>query len=222
VALVANERDSAPQITPSVGGGLQQTHYKLSRGENSDVVISIQAKDSGEAADFRRSRFAGSREPQRFARWLQEQFPGAQLVGEPKLQLVPSRDPTIIEIEGSVAASALASSGGITVYPGRQEWLARMVPAGERSGPLAVANRPDVAWTLSVELGRPPLVEPEGAAIETPFGSLRIEVETDSTGYEIEGFFHLESGLVAAEDVPELREFLVTVERRLQRRVEAP
>jgi hypothetical protein len=167
-------------------------------------------------------RFAGSRETQRFARWLQEQFPGAELVGEPRLRVVPSRDPTVIEIDGSVASSLLASSGGITLYPEVVEWSTGPVPAGDRSGPLMMATRPDLAWTLEVELGRPPGSLPEEVALETPHGTLRVEVEERSTGYRIEGFLHLVPGLVAANEVAGLREFLVEVQRIMDRRVETP
>jgi hypothetical protein len=38
----------------------------------------------------------------------------------------------------------------------------------------------------------------------------------------MDGRLHFESGLVEAEDVDELREFLVAVERHLGRRLEAP
>ncbi len=220
--LVVDGRSSGPRTTPVVGGGLQQLHYELARGDDGRVRISIRAEDTGEAADRRRVRFAGSRESQRFARWLQGQFPGAELVGEPRLQLVPSRDPTVIEIEGVAAASVLASAGGITLFPGNPEWSAGLVPSGDRVGPLMVATRPDLAWTLEVELGRPPTTLPEDVALETAFGALRVEVEAEATGYRVEGMLHLVPGLVESVDVARLREFLVEAERVLERRVEAP
>ena len=64
--------------------------------------------------------------------------------------------PTVVEIEGTIARSALASGGGIRTYPGNLEWAARMVPGGTRYGPLKVAVRPDLEWSLEVDLGRPP------------------------------------------------------------------
>jgi tetratricopeptide (TPR) repeat protein len=221
-AMVINGLDSRPETTPLVGAGLHQGHYTLARQDDGAVSITIRTEDTGEAADARRGRFAGSREPQRFARWLQESFPGAQLVGDPKLQLIPSKDPAIIEIEGVVASSSLAGMGGLRLYPGALEWSSRLVPSDDRAGPLVVAARPDIAWTLSVDLGRPPESVPEGFDLETEFGELRVETEAGSTGYRVEGYFHLEPGVLQAEQVPALREFLVTAERRLQRRVETP
>jgi len=222
LVLVVDGPQSRPQTTPVVGGGLASSHFVLRPEGDGNVELSIRSEDTGEAADRRRARFAGSRDPQRFARWLQEQFPGAQLTREPKLQLVPGRDPTIMEVKGAVARSALKSSGGIQVFPGRLGWAASMMPGGERHGPLMVAVRPDLEWTVDVDLGRPPTDLPDSVELETPFGSLRIEILEESKGYRVDGFLHLEPGLVAAEDVGDLREFLIAVERHLGRRLESP
>jgi hypothetical protein len=222
LVLVIDGPESAPQVSPSPGAGRSTSRVVLSPGDGSDVEITIESRDTGEAADIRRARFAGSRDPQLFARWLQEQFPGAQLTGEPRFQLPPSRDPTVVEIEGRVPRSALASSGGIRTYPGTLEWAARMVPGGERHGPLMIVVRPELEWTLEVDLGRPPKTLPEEVELDTAFGSLRITPMVDSDGYQVEGSLRFESGLVAAENVDRLRQFLVAVERHLGRRLEAP
>jgi hypothetical protein len=220
--LVIDGPQSRPRVSPTVGAGLAHIRFAIKPGDGSDVAITIEARDTGEAADLRRARFAGSRDPQRFARWLQQQFPGAELVGEPRLRLVPGRDPTIVEVDGTVSRSALSSSGGIRAFPGNLEWTARMVPGGARFGPLKITARPDLEWSLEVDLGRPPEALPAEVVIEGRFGSLRITPQPLSGGYRIDGSLSFEPGLVAAEDVGELREFLVTVERHLGRKLEAP
>ena len=222
VVLVVDGAQSRLQSTPAAGGGLARSRFSLSPGEEGAVKLVIRVDDTGEAADLRRARFAGSREDQRVSRWLQELFPGAQLTGKPKLQLRPGRDPTIMEIEGTVARSALESSGGIRVFPGSLEWAASMVPGGTRHGPLMVAVRPDLEWTLDVDLGRPPGSLPEAVDLDTPFGLLHVEMHAQAQGYRVEGLLHLEPGLVEAGDVLDLREFLVAVERHLERRLESP
>jgi len=82
--------------------------------------------------------------------------------------------------------------------------------------------RPDLEWTVEVVLGRPPADLPDAVEMETPFGSLRIDYRAKNKGYHVEGFLHLEPGLVEAEDVGDLREFLIAVERHLGRRLESP
>ena len=220
--LVVDGSQSQPQFSPLVGAGRTSIRFDLGPGDDSDVAIKIETRDTGEAADLRRVRFAGSRDPQRFARWLQELFPGAQLTGEPTMQLVPGRDPTIVEIEGTISKTALASGGGVGTYPGTLEWAARMVPGGTRHGPLKINVRPDLEWSLKVDLGRPPRTMPAEVELNTPFGSLLITPKSLSNGYQVDGLLHFEPGLYAAEDVGGLREFLVTVERHLERRLEAP
>jgi transglutaminase-like putative cysteine protease len=220
--LVVDGSQSRPRLSPVVGAGKTNIRFALEPGGGSDVAITIETRDTGEAADVQRARFAGSRDPQRFARWLQELFPGARLTGEPKMQLVPGRDPTIVEIQGKISKSALASGGGVGTYPGELERAARMVPGGARHGPLKIGVRPDLQWSLEVDLGRPPKTMPAEVELNTPFGSLSIKAKSLSNGYRVDGLLHLEPGLYAAEDVSGLREFLVTVERHLERRLEAP
>jgi hypothetical protein len=220
--LVIDGKESRPRFSPIVGAGVSRSRFALRPGVDDTVMIKIETQDTGEAADARRLRFAGSRDPQRFARWLQEQFPGAQLTGEPVLQVVPSRDPTLIEIEGTIARSALASAGGVRTYPGNLEWAARMVPGGTRHGPLQVNVRPELEWVLEVDLGRPPTTLPAEVQLDSPFGALRISSKELPSGYRVDGKLSFEPGLVAAARVGELREFLVAVERHLGRRLEAP
>jgi len=221
VLVVAGSK-SRPQFSPTVGAGKTNIRFTLEPGDDSDVAIMIESRDTGEAADRRRGRFAGSRDPQRFARWLQELFPGAQLTGEPTMQLVPGRDPTIVEIEGSISKTALASGGGVGTYPGKLGWAARMVPGGTRHGPLKINIRPDLEWSLEVDLGRPPKTQPATVELNTPFGSLHIESKSLNNGYRVNGSLHFEPGTFDAEEVGGLREFLVTVERHLEKRLEAP
>jgi len=143
-------------------------------------------------------------------------------VGEPVAQVFPSRDPTLIDVKGSITRSALASSGGIPVYPGELEWKASSVPGGDRRGPLMIVVKPDVQWTLEVDLGRPPRSLPESSELDTPFGQLRLRFEGNDSGYRVEGFLHLTPGLLAADEVDGLRTFLVTIERLLGRKLESP
>jgi len=222
VVLVIDGSGSNLETSPVVGGGLSQTEFTLRTSGDGMVEITIHTRDTGDAADYRRVRFAGSREPMRFARWLQEQFPGAELIGEPELHLIPNRDPTIVTIEGTVARSALASAGGIRCYPGTREWNAMKVPGGARFGPLMMVAVPDLEWTLEVDLGRPPKTLPQKVDLDTDYGALRIEFEAASTGYSVKGKLHLEPGLIAAGDVARLREFLIAVERNLDRPLESP
>jgi hypothetical protein len=213
---------SHPQFTPTVGAGQSIVRFTLAPTDASNVKITIESRDTGAAADMYRSRFAGSRDPQRFARWLQEQFPGAQFVADSMTQLVPSRDPTILEIEGTIAKTALASGGGVQTYPGKLDWAARMVPGGTRHGPMKIMVRPDLEWTLEVDLERPPKNLPAEVDLETPYGSLRITPNAKSDGYLVTGHLRFEPGMVEADDVDELRQFLVAVERHLRKRLEAP
>ncbi|MFV2071635.1 MAG: DUF3857 domain-containing protein [Thermoanaerobaculales bacterium] len=222
VVLVVEDRLSRLQTSPVEGGGLARSRYVLRIGAGDQVELAVHAEDTGEAADIRRARFAGSQEPVRLARWLQVQFPGAELTGEPKLQLVPGQDPTIVEIEGTIPRSALASGGGVRTFPGVLEWSASGVPGGRRHGPLTLAVRPDLEWTLEVELGRVPNSLPSPVDLQTRFGSLRLDARVVDLGYRMDGYLRFEPGLVPAEDVAELREFLIAVERHLGRRLESP
>jgi hypothetical protein len=220
--LVVDGPESAPQITPSPGGGLARSRYRLGQSRDGKVEIEVRIEDTGEAADRRRIQFAGTHDPRRFARWLQSQFPGPALVGEPKLQLVPSRDPAIVDLDGVVSRSALLAAGGIQTFPGEFEWVSRLVPGAERKGPLLVPVTPDLEWSLAVDLGRPPRSLPESVDLHTRFGSLSLAYEIEDEGYSVDGSFRLRPGLIEASEGTELREFLVTVERQLGRRLEVP
>jgi hypothetical protein len=222
LVLVVDGRQSRPQSTPVVGVGQTRASYVLRRLEGDRVEVTVRSEDTGDAADARRARFAGSREPLRFARWLQEQFPGAQLAAEPKSQIFPGRDPTFIEVRGSLGRTALQSSGGVRVFPGELGWSSSAMPGGARHGPLVAAMHPELQWTLEAELGRPPAELPPSLDLETPFGSLRLDFSAEDSGYRVEGRLRLVGGLVAADEVAALRDFLVTVERHLGRRLESP
>jgi tetratricopeptide (TPR) repeat protein len=222
VAMVVDGPSSFLQTTPVVGAGLTSLRYRVANAVDDRVDIDVRSEDSGDSADMRRARFAGSRENERFARWFRGQFPGVQVVGDPVAQVFPSRDPTLIEVKGSISRSALASGGGIPVFPGELEWKASSVPGGERHGPLMIVVKPDLEWSLEVDLGRPPKDLPESSELETPFGDLRLDISGNDSGYRVEGFLHLAPGLLAADQVEGLRQFLITIERRLSRRLEAP
>ncbi len=85
-----------------------------------------------------------------------------------------------------------------------------------------VPVRPDLEWEVVIDLGRPPSELPAPVDLETQFGSLRIEVDARETGFRVKGRLHFEPGLLAAEEVGDYRQFLVTVERHLERRLESP
>jgi tetratricopeptide (TPR) repeat protein len=222
VVLVVDGPTSELETSPAVGGGLSRESYVLRAGEGGFVQLEMRSEDTGGAADRRRALFAGSKETVRVARWLQSVFPGAELTGEPKLHLPPGRDPTTIEVRGSVPRAALASAGGVRAFPGDLGWKASSFPGGSRHGPLEMEVRPDLQWTLEVELGRAPSVLAPPVDLETPYGTLRLDLRPQPLGYRVEGFLHLEPGLVEAAEYRELRDFLVAVERHLQRRLEAP
>jgi transglutaminase-like putative cysteine protease len=220
--LVVDGPASAPQITPTPGAGYSRLSYRLERGDDGMVALEIEAEDTGEAADRRRMAFAGSSDPRRVARWLQAQFPGAELVGEPKLRMVPGRDPAVLELEARVARSALLGGGGIKTFPGELQWAAQLAPGGERRGPLLVPVRPELEWSVEVELGRPPGELPPPVELKTPFGELAIVSTPGAAGYRVTGSFRLKPGAVAAADADGLRRFLVEAERELGRPLEVP
>jgi hypothetical protein len=220
--LVVDGPDSAPQVTPTPGAGYARLHYRLARGDGGMVTLALEAEDTGEAADRRRMAFAGSSDPRRVARWLQAQFPGAELVGEPKLRMVPGRDPAVLELEARVARSALLGAGGIKAFPGDFQWAAQLAPGGERRGPLLLPVRPELEWSVEVELGRPPGELPPPVELRTPYGELAIDSTPEATGYRVTGSFRLQPGVVAAADADGLRRFLVEVERHLGRPLEVP
>jgi hypothetical protein len=220
--LVVDGIDSAPQITPMPGAGFSRYHYRLAAAESGLIPLEIETEDTGEAADQRRATFAGSRDLRRVARWLQSQFPGAELVGEPELRMIPGRDPAVMNISGRVARSALLSAGGVSTFPGQLDWAARLAPKGARSGPLLIPVRPVLEWTLEVDLGHPPSELPPSVDLDTQFGSLSLDHDASGTGYVVTGLFQLVPGTVTAADAPQLRQFLVDVERHLERPLEIP
>ncbi len=218
--LVVDGPDSAPQITPVPGAGFARYQYRLGVAESGMIPLVIRTEDTGEAADFRRHSFAGSRDPRRIARWLQGQFPGAELVGEPEMRMIPGRDPAVMEIEGRVARAALLSAGGVSTFPGDLDWAGQLAPKGERSGPLLVPVRSVLEWTLEVELGRRPGTLPSSVDLDTRFGKLSLDYDASASGYVVTGFFQLHAGTVPAGDALQLRQFLVDVERHLRRPLE--
>jgi len=220
--LVVSGQDSRPETTPLVGGGLQRISYHLDVVDAGLVPLKVRVEDTGGAADRRRGRFAGSKDPRQFATWLQRSFPGAELTADPVYRLIPSSDPAVVELEATVPKTALESRGGIATYPGVFDWSTRVVPTGERSSPLLVAVRPDLEWTLEVSLGRPPSQVPEAINLTSDFGFLKLDPEALETGYRIQGYIHLEPGLIDAHLAPELRNFLLEIETILRRPLETP
>ncbi|RLE18191.1 MAG: hypothetical protein DRJ65_21730 [Acidobacteria bacterium] len=182
----------------------------------------IKTSDTGEAATMRRGRFGGSQNPLLFSRWIQSQFPGAQVKGEPKLDLKPGRQAASIEVRATVERSALVAGGGLKTYPGVFDLDTELMPSDLRSTPLIVPVRPDLEWIIDLGPGPAPPVLPDPVVLRTSFGELTIDVERQSDGYRITGRFHLEPGVVGAERAPELRTFLVKSRRILERPLEVP
>jgi hypothetical protein len=220
--LVVSGPESRPRITPTPGGGLESSHYRLGPARDGVVPVEVRSQGTGEAADRRRVQLAGSQDRRRLARWLQSIFPGADLVGEPDLQLIPGRDPTVVELAGVVARSSLLGAGGIRSYPGELDAFANLMPGDRRTTPLLIPVRPRLEWRLEVDLGRPPGPLPADVDLETAFGVLTLRRVTEETGYRVSGSLQLEPGLVAASDAAAFREFLLAVERHLSRPLEAP
>ncbi len=220
--LVVDGADSRPRVTPVAGGGLSKTTYTLGASLNGSVPLEVRVEASGEAADRLRGRFAGSKDPRPFASWLQASFPGAELTTDPKYRLVPSRDPAVLELQAVVPRTALESRGGISTFPGLFDLATRVVPTGDRSGPLLVAVRPDLEWTLDVTLGRSPAVASENISLSGDFGFLKLAIEAAERGYRVNGYFHLNPGTIEADRALELREFLLEIKRVLSQPLETP
>ncbi len=220
--LVVEGQESRLRVTPIVGVGLSRTMITLGEAQDGLVPLSLKVEDTGEAADRRRGRFAGGKAARPFATWLQQMFPGAELTAEPVYRLVPSRDPAVIELEAVVPRTALDSQGGVANYPGTFDLAARVIPTGSRSGPLLVGVRPDLEWTLDVTLGRSAEVIPDHIELSGEVGFLKLTTELTEKGYRVNGYFHLEPGLIEADRAPELREFLLEVGRILSRPLETP
>ena len=220
--LVVDGPKSRPLTTPAPGAGHFNYSYTLTRTENGVFDLTIKTSDTGEAATMRRGRFGGSQNPLLFSRWIQSQFPGAQVIGEPKLDLKPGRQVATIEVRATVERSALVAGGGLKTYPGAFDLDTELMPSDLRSTPLIVPVRPDLQWTIDFGPGPAPLVLPDPVALQTSFGELTIDVERHADGYRIAGRFHLVPGVVGPEDAAELRTFLVKSRRVLERPLEVP
>ncbi len=220
--MVVDGLGSRPVTTPVVGGGLARQRTRVARGEGDTVTIDLRLEDTGEAADRRRLMFAGSQDARRVSRWLQDLVPGAELGSEPRMQMVPSRDPTVLEVEANVPRAAMLAGGGMPTFLGSLDWLWELTPRGSRSGPLVVPVRPDVEWELEVELARAPRRLPDDVNVETEFGTLRIEHTVTDAGFHVRGYLHLQAGVVEAARADALRGFLAEVERALARPLEVP
>lgn len=220
-ALVVNGSQASPEIIPVKGGGLTKIYCRLERGDGArEVTVELRTEDTGDAATKRRTQLFGSRNPQRFARWLQNIFPGAELVGEAELDMPPGRDPAHFAVRGKMPTSVLSGSGGVQTYPGRLRLASALAPVSERTTPILIPIRPDLEWKLEVLLDIGDEVLPGNIAIESEFGDFELSYEADGAGYTVQGWLHLEPGLVDPESVPELRSFLLSVEEAMGRRVE--
>lgn len=220
--LVVDGPKSRPLTTPAPGAGRFNYRYTLTRTENGVFDLTIKTSDTGEAATMRRGRFGGSQNPRLFSRWVQSQFPGAQVIGEPMLDLKPGRKEATIEVRATVERSALVAGGGLKTYPGIFDLDTELTPSDRRSTPIVVPVKPDLEWAIDFGPGPAPPILPAPVALRTAFGDLIIDVERHSDGYKITGRFHLVPGVVGPEDAPELRNFLVKSRRALERPLEVP
>jgi hypothetical protein len=143
-------------------------------------------------------------------------------VEDPELRLVPGQDPAIVELRAEVSRSALLGAGGIRSFPEEVDWAAQLTPSSQRVTPLLLPVRPNLEWRVEVDLGRPPQPLPGEVRLESPHGQLTLTYDATATGYRVEGSFGLVSGTVQASDIGELREFLLAVERHMERRLEVP
>jgi transglutaminase-like putative cysteine protease len=220
--LVVDGQASRPQTTPSYGAGEFSYEYRLERRDGGDFTITIRTEDEGEAATIRRGRFAGSRNPLRFSRWLQSQFPGAELVGDPEYDLTPGLGVATMRIDGAVDGLALTASGGLRTFPGEFELVEQLAPTESRSTPLLVPVRPDLAWTMTISTGRPAGTLPEPVKLSNDYGLLEVQWDATDAGLEITGRFRLRPQLLAPSDYPAFRRFLVAAQQNLTRPVEVP
>lgn len=219
-ALVVEEENARPRMTPISGGGLYSMTYELSANDENRIQVSLHLEATGEAGTIQRGRFGGSENPTIFSRWLQSQFPGIEMVGDPETSLKPGKDPAIISLKGRIPESLIFAEGALHRYPGDFSLDEQYTPGEGRSGPLLLPVRPDLEWRLKIlDRGRTIDFGPP-AELKTPFGSLRIENRSIEGGVELYGFFHLEPGLVSAGDYPALRSFLVKVRSLLEGAVE--
>ncbi len=220
--MVVNGANATPITTPAPGSGKYSFHFTLSRGEKNRYDLMIRTDDTGEAATHRRGRFGGSRSRVLFARWLQDQFPGAELVGEPKLALAPGRGKATMEVRGVIDRSALHAGGGLRLFPGSFDLDQELTPTAIRSTPLLVPVRPDIEWTLEIENGQNPELLPEDIEMVEPHGELVVTSVASEGGVRVEGRFHLRPGLVSPDDAEGFRSFLVAARRAMEKTLEVP
>ncbi len=221
-ALVIEGPKSRPRTTPVPGAGSFDIRYTLTRAAEGRFDLRLKTVDTGEAAAIRRARFRGSQNPLLFSRWVQGQFPGARIIGEPVLDLQPNHPKASVELEATVDRSAILAGGGLKTYPGFFELDGELAPSDTRSSPLIVPVRPDLRWSVEFVGGTVPVRLPDPVDLKTPFGSLSIEAERTGDSYRVTGRFHLEPGLVEPADAPGLRDFLVRTRRALENPLEIP
>ncbi|MCP4901042.1 MAG: DUF3857 domain-containing protein, partial [bacterium] len=220
-SLVIGQKGARPGPTPVIGAGLSKVFCRLERDDtSSEVLVEMRTEDTGDAASSRRAQLFGSRNPQKFATWLQGIFPGAEVLGEAELSMPPSQDPARFSIRGKMPLSVLTGSGGVQAYPGRINLVSNLAPVGERTTPVLMTVRPVLNWTVEVMLGESGETLPDDIALDTRFGSFELRYEEVTKGYTVEGSLVLKSGLVEPDAVPDLRRFLLEVEEALGRPVE--
>jgi transglutaminase-like putative cysteine protease len=221
--LVIDGAASQPEALPVVGAGARSRQFQLSAGDEPGTVsVAVRATDSGDAASELRGALAGRNDPTVLAAWLQEVFPGTDVVDVPEIEIRPGQDPARLLVEGTVARSALLAGGGVPVYPGPLELLERYRPSDRRTTPMVVLVEPELEWRLEVELGRQPTMVPDGRSIATRFGELQLDVASSSTSVTVEGRLRLTPGIVEPTAADGMRRFLLDVERALDQPVEVP
>ncbi|NOZ78288.1 MAG: transglutaminase domain-containing protein [Acidobacteria bacterium] len=220
--LVVRGPSSAPETTPVVGAGTSTTRVTLKAGAGNTLDVSVTVTATGDAAAALRSAFGGSHNRVRFARWLQRLFPGARLTGKPTASMSPGQDPATMELTGNVLRASIAGDGGVRIFPGRLTLLPTLAPTQVRHSPLLVPLRPDLRWTITVQLGRKPGQLPPPVARAGPFGTLDVTTSALPRGYRVSGRFQLTSGLLGARRVAAFRAFLLKAQRTFSQRLEAP
>lgn len=221
-ALVVDGDASRLITTPVPGAGGERLHYRLRPGAAGTVELTLESSSTGEAADHRRAALAGTADPRRVSRWLQARFPGAELTSEPILSMPSGRDPATFRLTASLPRTALLAGGGIPTLPEGLDLVAELTPVAGRQSPLLVRVRPDLEWTLEVELGRAPRTPPQPLTLDTPQATLHVETTSDGAGYRVDGSLRVTPGLLSAAEAAALRELLVAAERALGRPQEVP